>query len=106
MTNEEYAIEYAENMFPYDIGGDDTNNDKHELVREVAETTAQWKDEQFRAEKQQWIEKACEWLNENAEDYVTTTMLPTGNDGYKVGTTYLQLDKLVNNFLKAMEDEQ
>ena len=26
----------------------------------------QWKDEQYAKEKQQWIEKACEWLNKNA----------------------------------------
>ena len=53
-TNEEYAIDYAENMFPYDIGGDDSNNEKHELVREVAETTAQWKDEQPIVEQGGW----------------------------------------------------
>ena len=34
----EYAIEYAENKFPYDIGVDDNWNEKHALVEEVAET--------------------------------------------------------------------
>ena len=37
------------------------------MCKTGAEIVAEWKDEQFKQEKQQLIEKACEWLNSRAE---------------------------------------
>ena len=36
----------------------------------LAMAVAQAKDEEFKAEKQQWIDKACEWLKENASKHI------------------------------------
>lgn len=47
---------------------------------------AQWKDEQFEAEKQQLIEKACEWLKDNARNYYSA---------------YATEDRLIEDFKKA-----
>ena len=43
MTNEEYAIELAENISPYDIGGD---NAAHYAAKDAAIEAMAWKDEQ------------------------------------------------------------
>ncbi len=44
MTNEEKAIDIAENISPYDIGGD---NDAHYAAKEAALSMAEWKDYQL-----------------------------------------------------------
>lgn len=44
MTNEEYAIELAENISPYDIGGD---NAAHYAAKDAALDAMEWKDKQF-----------------------------------------------------------
>ena len=44
MTNEEKAIELAENISPYDIGGD---NAAHYAAKDAALDAMEWKDEQF-----------------------------------------------------------
>ncbi len=59
-------------------------------VRQMAE----WKDEQFKAEKQALIEKACEWLKDNANDYL---------DWYDWERCRVDKDELVYDFKKAME---
>lgn len=43
MTNEEKAIELAENISPYDIGGD---NAAHYAAKDAALDAMDWKDEQ------------------------------------------------------------
>jgi hypothetical protein len=37
---------------------------------EIARAVANAKDEDAKAEKQQWIDKACEWLKENASKHI------------------------------------
>lgn len=37
---------------------------------EIARAAVNAKDEEFKAKKQQWIDKACEWLEDNAINYV------------------------------------
>lgn len=66
MTNEEKARE----TYPY---FEDMND--IELVQANAKRLGfiagcEWKDEQFEAEKQALIDKACEWLEDNAINYV------------------------------------
>ena len=63
---EEYAISYAENMFPYDIGGDDDNNGKNALVVDVAKSAAEWG--MLKAE-----ERVFDWLYENFYEHPHTT---------------------------------
>lgn len=50
ISNEEYAIELAENISPYDIGGD---NAAHYAAKDAALEAMDWKDEQFKTQKQQ-----------------------------------------------------
>lgn len=49
---------------------------------------AEWKDEQFEAEKQQLIKKACEWLKDNGRNY---------------HSAYATEDRLIADFKKAMK---
>lgn len=42
---------------------------------------AQWKDEQFEAEKQALIDKACEWMEHNVWEY-------TGFDSYELSEAF------------------
>ena len=51
---------------------------------------ADWKDHQFKGEKQALIEKACEWLKENARNYYSA---------------YATEDRLIEDFKKAMKGE-
>ena len=81
----EYAIEYAENKFPYDIGGDDNWNEKHALVEEVAETACLFMHEWT---KQQMIDKTINWLKE--EDFG--------------GWVESETEDLIDDFKKAMSD--
>lgn len=53
MTNEEYAIELAENISPYDIGGD---NAAHYAAKDAALDAMEWKEQQL-------IDKAAEWFS-------------------------------------------
>lgn len=59
ISNEEYAIEVAENISPYDIGGD---NAAHYAAKDAALDALEWKDEQHKQEKQRWIDNAAEWF--------------------------------------------
>lgn len=58
---------------------------------------AEWKDEQHSKEKQQWIEKACEWLKDNIHDYYTT-----GDGGDEFEEWF---DDMFEDFRKAMKEE-
>lgn len=44
MTNEDYAIELAENISPYDIGGD---NAAHYAAKDAALDAMEWKEQQL-----------------------------------------------------------
>ena len=57
-------------------------------VRIGALEAMRWKDEQFEVEKQQWIDRACEWLQKHINDY-----LVKGRD----------IDYMFDDFRKAME---
>ena len=63
----EYAFEYAENMFPYDIGGDNNWNEKNALVSEVAETAClfmyEWTKEYMLKQLEVWEDY---YLNKNS----------------------------------------
>lgn len=65
---------------PYLIGMDKIG------VEDVMERFGEWKDEQHAKEKQQWIERACEWL--------------AVNDSY-AKPTHLQVDRL-REYLKNL----
>ena len=58
--------------------------------------TAEWKDQQFAEEKKQWIEKAYEWLNNNAGGYLDYEAAKYGES--------VELDKesLLEDFKYAM----
>ena len=52
---------------------------------------AAWKEEQFTKKKEQWIDKACEWMKNNI--------------AYYCGYTSVYEDNLIEKFKKAMEAE-
>lgn len=56
----------------------------------------EWKDEQHTQEKQQWIEKAVDWLYDNACFYTY--------DDYD-NEAYIHRKELVDDFKKAMRGE-
>lgn len=58
---------------------------------------AEWKDEQFAKEKQQFIEKACEWIQNKAPLY------------YQFGANgqlFFNHNDMINDFKKAMTNEE
>lgn len=62
MTNEEKARELCMAIEPPYI----------DFIQQNYKTALQamkWKDEQHKQEKQQWIDKACEWIKDNATYY-------------------------------------
>jgi hypothetical protein len=67
ISNEEYAIELAENISPYDIGGD---NAAHYAAKDAALDALEWKDEQHKQEKQQWIDDTVDWLKNSTYGYL------------------------------------
>lgn len=67
---------------------------KRTVGYDCAIAMADWKDEQHTEEKQQWIEKSCEWLEKHVEDF----MPPTNSlHDYNTG-------ELIHFFKKAMEE--
>lgn len=87
MTNEEKAIELAENISPYDIGGD---NAAHYAAKDAALDAMDWKDEQSAQEKQKLIDKAAEWLRMTMDFF---------NNGE------FNTEKFVNDFKQAIKGE-
>ena len=66
-TNEEKAREIAkEYSRPYGFG---LNNDSSVECYQSALQAMEWKDEQHEKEKQQFIEKACKWLDDKRDLY-------------------------------------
>lgn len=59
MTNEEKAEQIARDMLPY-------NNAEYHACYNSAIKAMKWKDDEHAKEKQQWIEKACEWFLEQS----------------------------------------
>lgn len=56
----------------------------------------QWKDEQFEQERQQWIDKACEWIKDNINYYL---------DWYDWGKCMVNKGELIDDICKAMKGE-
>ena len=56
---------------------------------QAAMAMAEWKDEQCAEEKQQWIDKVCEWIKEHNGDYIS--IVPN--------------DHLTNNFYDDLRKE-
>lgn len=71
--------------------------DVKKQITECAIYMAEWKDEQHAKEKQQWIEKACEWLKDNANDSYL--------DWYDWEKCRLNKDELLHDFREAMKGE-
>jgi DNA-binding protein H-NS len=90
MTNEEKAQEICEKNKRYKVKC--SSLECYLSAMEMAE----WKDEQHAEEKQQWIEKACEWLEEHVREYKYYD--PDFSDGN------IDVDDLVYTFKKAMEE--
>ena len=67
--NEEKAKKITDRIFE---SGFNTNRTFYDMAKNAAMTMAKWKDEQFKAEKQALIDKACEWW-ENELTYPTMT---------------------------------
>ena len=87
-ANEQKANEYLYN----DVSGyiNLSNKNKRDIINAFIKG-AEWKDEQFKVEKQQWIDKACEWMKNNM--------------AYYCGYTSVYEDNLIEKFKKAMEAE-
>lgn len=75
------------------MGGGDRNIQP--LVDALIEM-AEWKDEQFAKEKQQLIEKACEWLKTNMYEGTCEQILSK--------KPYPFMQDFINEFKKAMEE--
>ena len=78
-------------------------NNINKCCEVVAMQAMQWKDEQFTKEKQQWIDKACEWLKQETNNYATID--DYGIQYGKGARGYVRIDMLLNGFKKAMEGE-
>lgn len=63
--NEEKAREFA-NYFACET------DYKESAAYSSAMAMAEWKDEQFEKQERQLIDKACEWMKNNINDYYTT----------------------------------
>ena len=91
MKSEEKAKELAD----YYAGETDY---KECAAYDAALAMAQWKDEQFKAEKQALIDKACEWLRNNS--YMLDTW---DEDKYYVVFEFEDKDEMIKEFHKAMK---
>lgn len=72
-------------------------DDYYDSIQECIEScreAMEWKDERHQQEKQQWLDKACEWWTNNWRKYVMTD---------RNGIVALNFWK--NDFKKAMEEE-
>jgi hypothetical protein len=75
ISNEQKAIQIAaNNRINYYEGepgwGVNVSSSEQECY-ESAMQAMQWKDEQHEKEKQQWIDKVCEWIKEHNGDYIS-----------------------------------
>ena len=73
ISNEQKAREIAKKLSIHiDSFGDgdyEFDSQFYHTNKDAALQAMQWKDKQHKAEKQQWLEKACEWLKDNACHY-------------------------------------
>ena len=83
MTNEEYAIELAENISPYDIGGD---NAAHYAAKDAALDAMEWKEQQL-------IDKCKEFCDRQT----------TGEYYNRRGV--FQIDKYIDDMLNFIKGE-
>ena len=91
MKNEEKAQEICEKNKRFKV--ECSSLECYLSAMEIAE----WKDEQHAEEKQQWIEKACAWLKDNAGAYQEDLR------EYGEGCDY-DTESLLEDFRKAMEE--
>lgn len=82
-TNEEKAQEISENFYMPDTGFN--REDLYESAMEMAK----WKEKQM-------IEKVCEWMKNNANDYL---------DWYDWESCRVNTDELLYDFRRAMKGE-
>lgn len=66
-NNEEKAKKITDRIFE---SGFNTNRTFYDMAKNAAMEMARWKDEQLEAEKQALIDKAYEWLRENASKHI------------------------------------
>lgn len=89
MINEDKAKQIARNI-AYNLGNkvcDDIKTYGYEDVYNAALQAVQWKDEQHKQEKQQWIDEALKFLDDNFEYY-----------------SGLKIECLLEDFKKEMEE--
>ena len=89
MTNEEKAKHLASR----EMYGGFTLAEQN-AAYDAAMAMAEWKDEQFAQERQQLIDKACEWIKDNINSYL---------DWYDWGKCRVGKDELIDDFRKAMK---
>ncbi len=85
MTNEEKALELMPTMSGY-----------YDIMNALL-NMANWKDEQLESEKQQWIDKACEWLRKNTYEGTCEQILSK--------KPYPFMSDFINEFKNAMKGE-
>lgn len=93
MTNEEKAIEIGVKYQTPCHGVGDCEFEARQSALEMA----QWKDEQFAAEKQALIDKACEWVKGNVHRYLASY-------GTESSDVCIEKASLIKDFRKAMEE--
>ena len=94
--NEEKAREIANNCSTEIVGAevsDETYITTEPDCYTAAMKMAEWKDEQFAKEKQSLIDKACEWLKENASKHIH------GNYAFLKGLMLEEFQQAMNVFV-------
>lgn len=66
---------------------------------EALQEIADWKDEQHKQEKQQWIDKVGEWINDNYFEYLQPISC------YEQLKNSIDINDFVNDLKKAMKGE-
>lgn len=91
ISNEEKAKQIAENL--YKKWGDSAYATGAEYG---AIEMAKWKDEQFAKDKQQWIEEACNTIQNLLGGYIIRNFI--SGDSYR-------MNKIIDDFKQAMKGE-
>ena len=91
MTNREMALALS-SMNRYEFSVEESN-----AAYNAALAMSEWKDEQFKAEKEALINKACEWLRENIE---SDKYLSPDEESYRMGcgVDYLETNMFIEDF--------
>ena len=93
MTNEEKATEIAESKYVYDVNKD--NCEFYDCYISGIEM-AEWKEKEFAQEKQNLIDKACEWLKNNMYEGICEQILSKN--------TYPFMRDFIEEFRKAISE--